>query len=121
MPNNRYSQLRVWQDSMQLAAEIYRTTADFPRAEQYGLVAQMRRAATSIPSNIAEGYGRSTRGEYLNHLSMAFGSLNELDTLCQLCGRLGIANEVRLAESLTLISRLQPMLMQLRVRLRPKG
>ena len=72
--------MRVWQGSMQLAKTVYSETAKLPDCELFGLTTQMRRAAVSIPSNIAEGYGRVGRGEYLKHLGYAYGSLNELDT-----------------------------------------
>ncbi|HEY6109093.1 MAG TPA: four helix bundle protein [Gemmatimonadales bacterium] len=75
-----YRDLLVWQRSLDIALRIYDATAPFPRSELYGLVAQMRRAAVSIPSNIAEGHGRHHLGEYLHHLSIANGSLMELET-----------------------------------------
>jgi four helix bundle protein len=80
-----FRKLEVWQDGIELAVEIYQLTEPFPVWERYGLTSQLRRAGVSVPSNIAEGYGRATRGEYLNHLSVANGSLNEVDTLCVLC------------------------------------
>ena len=79
MPSNSYQsyrKLEVWHDGIELVAEVYRLTEAFPTRERYGLTSQIRRAAVSVPSNIAEGYGRATRGEYLNHLSVAKGSLN---------------------------------------------
>ena len=79
--------LKVWQEGMRLAEEIYRVTADFPRDEIYGLVAQLRRAAVSIPSNIAEGYGRGGR-DYARFVSMGYGSLLELETQLELARRL---------------------------------
>ena len=69
-----FMDLIVWQRSVQLSTEIYRLTASFPKSEQFGLVNQMRRASVSIASNIAEGYGRTTRGEYLLFLGYARGS-----------------------------------------------
>ena len=75
-----HKNLLVWQKSMQLTTEIYRVTKDFPKEELFGLVSQMRRAAVSIPSNIAEGYGRSSNAEIVHFLYNSLGSSNELDT-----------------------------------------
>jgi len=83
-----YRDLRVWQVAMDLVVESYRVAELLPARERFGLVAQIRRAATSIPANIAEGYGRLRRGEYLNHLSIARGSLKELETLLAIAVRL---------------------------------
>ena len=70
----------MWRDSVELAVETYQATAAFPRSELYGLTSQLRRAAVAIPSNIAEGHGRDGLGEYLFHLSVANGSLMEVET-----------------------------------------
>jgi four helix bundle protein len=75
-----YRDLRVWKQGIDLAKKVYTYTTRFPAAERYGLVSQMRRAAISIPSNIAEGYARTGTGEYLRFLSIAFGSVAELET-----------------------------------------
>lgn len=75
-----YRDLLVWQKSMTLAKEIYKLTAEFPPEEKFGLISQMRRAAVSIPSNIAEGQARNTTGEFILFISHAEGSLAELDT-----------------------------------------
>ena len=75
-----YQDLLVWKRSVELALAIYRATESFPKREIYGLSAQLRRAAVSIPSNIAEGHGREHLGDYLHHLSIANGSLMELET-----------------------------------------
>ena len=75
-----YKDLRVWKRGMSLAATIYELTAGFPKREELGLVSQMRRAAVSIPSNIAEGYGRQSTGDYKRYLSVSRGSLFELET-----------------------------------------
>lgn len=75
-----FKDLVVWQRAVQLSLEIYRLTAAFPPAEKFGLTSQMRRAAVSIASNIAEGYGKSTKGEYVQFLGHARGSLCELQT-----------------------------------------
>ena len=84
-----FRDLRVWQGSMDLVEAVYLVTQDFPRDEVYGLTSQMRRAAVSVPSNIAEGQSRQHLREYLHHLSMAQGSLGELETQIELAGRLG--------------------------------
>lgn len=75
-----YRDLIVWQEAMNLIEMIYKLTKNYPKEEIYGLTSQTRRAAVSIAANIAEGYGRSHRKEYLNHLSIAAGSLLELET-----------------------------------------
>lgn len=75
-----FKDLIVWQKSMLLARKIYLATENFPKIEHYGLVSQMRRAAVSIPSNIAEGYGRKSSKEYTQFYSIAYGSLLELET-----------------------------------------
>ena len=86
-----HRELIVWQKAMELVLECYRISERMPRKETYGLASQLRRAAVSIPANIAEGNGRSTRGEYLNSLSSAHGSLMEVETLCELVDRLSYA------------------------------
>ncbi|MBI2033815.1 MAG: four helix bundle protein [Candidatus Liptonbacteria bacterium] len=75
-----FKQLTVWQKSIQLVKEIYRVTDKFPASEMYGLVSQMRRAAISIPSNIAEGKKRKTKKDFLQFLRIADGSAAELET-----------------------------------------
>lgn len=73
-------ELKVWQKSYALCLEIYKLTEHFPKEERFGLVSQIRRAAVSIPSNIAEGYGRKTTADYVRMLYIANGSLCELET-----------------------------------------
>ncbi len=75
---NSFMDLIVWQKSHQLTLDVYRTTSLFPNSEKFGLVSQMRRAAYSIPSNIVEGHSRKSRKEFLQFLSIAKGSLEEL-------------------------------------------
>src|SRR4051812_37434860 len=83
-----YRDLRIWQVGMDLIESVYRLSANFPAREVYGLASQMRRAAVSIPSNIAEGHIREGTKEYLCHLSVAQGSLVELQTQLEIAGRL---------------------------------
>jgi four helix bundle protein len=75
-----YQDLKVWQLGIVLAENVYRLTAAFPKHELYGLGSQMQRAAVSVPSNVAEGSSRDSTREYLKHLSIAVGSLAELET-----------------------------------------
>jgi len=90
---SNYRDLRVWRQGIDLALLTYELTGSFPREELYGLTSQMRRCAVSVPSNVAEGHGRLTRGEFRNHLSNARGSLNELETQCEIAFRLGFTND----------------------------
>ena len=82
-----HKNLRVWNESMELARKVYQLTASFPREELFGLVSQMRRCAVSIPSNIAEGYGRGTNAELVHFLYISLGSSNELDSQLELSRR----------------------------------
>jgi len=84
-----YKELKVWQRSYQLCLEIYKIPKRFPNGERYGLTSQIRRAAVSIPSNIAEGYGRKTTPEYIRFLYIAYGSNCEMKTQILLSGDLG--------------------------------
>lgn len=83
-----YRELTVWQVSMDLTASVYAFTRSLPADERFGLIAQLRRAAVSVPANIAEGQSRATRGEFIQFLGIAKGSLAELETLTLLCDRL---------------------------------
>jgi len=84
-----HERLEAWKSAMELVEAVYRITATFPAQEQYGLVSQMRRAAISIPSNLAEGAARDGSREFARFLSIARGSLSELDTQYQISIRLG--------------------------------
>lgn len=89
--------LRVWQSAVDLVDDIYRVTAKFPKEELYGLSSQMRRAAVSVPSNIAEGCARAGTKELIHFLNIAGGSLSELDTQLEIAKRQGYLSD---AESL---------------------
>jgi four helix bundle protein len=86
-----YRDLLVWQKGMALAEAVYRLTRGYPRDEQFGLISQTRRAAASIPANIAEGHGRGTRPAYASFLRIARGSLRELETHLLLAERVQVA------------------------------
>ena len=87
-----YRDLIVWQQAMDLAVSIYETARAWPKDERYGLTAQVRRAATSVPANIAEGYGRESRASYQQFLRIAQGSLKELETHLLIAQRVGITS-----------------------------
>ncbi|HET9635507.1 MAG TPA: four helix bundle protein [Gemmatimonadaceae bacterium] len=94
-----YRNLRVWERAMSLALDVYRITEAFPTSERFGLSVQLRRAAVSVPSNIAEGHSRTNRGEYKNFLSIARGSLAELEVQLTLAERLGYVESPMLREA----------------------
>jgi len=90
-----YKELIVWQKAVDLVTEIYTATSKFPREEVFGLTSQLRRCAVSVPSNIAEGQGRATKGEFIQFLSHARGSLFELETQLCIAGKLGYLSPER--------------------------
>ncbi len=91
-----YRDLKGWQLSMDVVEHVYRLTQGFPKQETYGLTSQIQRAAVSIPSNVAEGHTRDSTKEFLHHLSIALGSLSELETQLILSQRLRYINEQEL-------------------------
>ena len=95
-----YQDLLAWQKGIDLCELIYRASADFPRHELYGLTSQIRRAAVSVPSNIAEGAGRITKGEFIQSIGHARGSLLELETQLIVAQRLGYLDSNRLEDLL---------------------
>jgi len=97
--NSSFQDLRIWQESMDLTVEIYRATTDFPRHEIYGLTSQMRRAAVSVPSNIAEGKGHRSDPDFVRFLFHARGSLLELQTQILIARRLEYLSEEKLCRS----------------------
>jgi four helix bundle protein len=93
-----YKELKVWQRSYQLCLEIYKTTKRFPKEETYGLTSQIRRSAVSVPSNIAEGYGRKSTLDYIRSLYIAYGSNCELETQILLSGDLNYIEAAKLGK-----------------------
>ncbi len=112
-----YKDLIVWQKGIALAKLVYTITARFPAEEKFGLVSQMRRAAVSIPSNIAEGQARHTTGEFIQFISHADGSVAELNTQLILAGELGFFSTKASAPISELIEDLRRMLNGLRRKL----
>jgi len=92
MPIKSYQDLEVWQRGMDLAEMAYKLTANFPKEEMFGMTSQIRRAATSIPANIAEGWGRNSTAEFQHYLRIAQGSLRELETHLLLAVRIKLTS-----------------------------
>lgn len=115
-----YRDLDVWKRSLLLVAAVYRVTRRLPPDERFGLTSQMRRAAVSVTCNIAEGYGRTTRGEYLNHLSIVRGSLYEVEALSELCQTLSFLRSEDLADVEDHLKQMRRLLRRLVEALRKK-
>ncbi len=90
---SQYRDLEVWKRSVKLVGTLYRLTSHFPKSEKFGITDQIRRSASSVPANIAEGYGRLTDGDYLRFLSIARGSLFELETHLYIAIEVGLLSE----------------------------
>jgi four helix bundle protein len=93
-----YRDLLVWQRAMDLAIECYELTKRFPPSETYGLISQLQRAAVSVPSSMAEGRARQHSGEFLQHISIACGSLARVETLTQIAARLRYISDQQAGE-----------------------
>jgi four helix bundle protein len=119
MPVRTYRDLEVWQKAMRLIVECYRCTNAFPAHERFGLIAQIRRAAISVASNIAEGHERRHLGDYLRHLSMSRGSVAEIETQFIAAQALKYARRGDLAEVYLLCDEVSRMLTGLRRSLEP--
>jgi four helix bundle protein len=109
----------VWQKAMTLIEEVYRLTEAFPSREQYGITSQIRRASVSIAANVAEGHARATRKDYAHYVSMAKGSLAEVETYLILAGRLNLATREQLNPVWHLSEEVSKMLTTLHHRLSP--
>jgi four helix bundle protein len=105
-----YRELQVWQKAMELVVACYRAAECFPKSEAYGLVTQLQRAAVSIPANIAEGQGRNHTKEFINHLSIAYGSLMEVETHLQIGEKLNYIDGTVLRELLVQTNEIGRML-----------
>ena len=112
-----YRDLVVWQKGITLAREVYLLTKKLPSDEKFGLVSQMRRAAVSVPSNIAEGQARHTTGEFVQFISHAEGSVAEPDTQLTLCEQLKLLSSTECQSAASLLDELRRMLNSLRRKL----
>jgi four helix bundle protein len=111
--SNSYKALEVWQLAIDLVTKIYAATRQFPREELYGLTGQLRRAAISVPSNIAEGQGRLSPGEFRQFLSNARGSLMEIETQLVIASNLGYLAKEQERELSRICERVNQMLFRL--------
>jgi four helix bundle protein len=118
-PLRSYRDLIVWQKGMDLVVDVYRLSMKLPRSERFGLIQQMRDAVNSVPQNIAEGYGRRHRGEYVHFLGIAYGSLCELETEIIAAGRLGFITREDAGPVWSLCQEVSKMLRALRDSLEP--
>ena len=109
-----YKELGVWTLSVQLSIDIYKLIRTFPKSEQFGLSDQIKRAAVSIPSNIAEGAGRASKKDFAHFLSIANGSACELETQLLIAFNVGFLSQNDLTKSIDLIVRIRKMLTKLR-------
>ena len=110
MAYQSFKDLIVWQKSMTLAENVYELISILPTEEKYVLSEQMRRAAISVPSNIAEGHSRSSKNEYIHFLSIARGSLTELETQIILAQRINYFNDNQIEPAINLCNEIQKML-----------
>jgi four helix bundle protein len=117
MAIKHYRELEVWNQAMDLVIEIYFLSKKLPKDERFGLISQMQRASVSIPSNIAEGYGRTHRGDYLHHLSIARGSSCELETQMIIAGRLKFITQPDVKKSWQLAQAVGKMLTSMQKKL----
>ena len=103
-----HKKLEVWKNAMDLAVRVYEVTREFPKEEIYGITSQLRRAAVSVPSNIAEGAARTSEKEFLQFINIAQGSLSEIDTQVELSNRLNYVDDQRykdLQEKIVVVSK----------------
>ena len=121
MKSSNYKELKVWQKAMDLTVEVYKLVKLLPKEETYALSDQMRRAVVSIPSNIAEGQGRNSDKEFIQFLSIARGSLWELETQIEICLRIGYIDQSLATNIYNLIAEISKMLNALSNSLKPQN
>ncbi len=111
---NRFRELKVWQKAVALATKVYKVTEHIPTTEKFGLISQMQRAAVSIASNIAEGAGRNSSKEFVNFLSMAYGSAYELETQVEISKNLNYIKEEEYQDLIDSLVEIQKMIYSLK-------
>ena len=116
---NSYKDLTVWQKSITFCTEIYKITKGFPNDERYGITSQIRRSAVSIPSNIAEGYRRAHRTEYIQFVRIAYGSGAELETQLIICNNVHYLNNAEYENLANMLEEIMKMLNKLISSLHP--
>lgn len=114
---HNFRELTVWKEAMQLAKEVYARTSSFPASEKFGITSQINRSVVSIPSNIAEGSGRSTNRDFSQFLSIALGSSYELETQLLLAKAFGYLSEENLTPLLEKLTTIQKKISNLKIRL----
>lgn len=114
---HRYKELEVWKRSITLATRVYEITTSFPSEEKYGLISQLRRSVVSVPSNVAEGAGRNSDKQFVNFLSIAVGSLFEVETQLLISNNVGLISDDDIAPILNEIGALSNMIFKLQSRL----
>lgn len=107
---NRYKNLEIWKRSVGLSTKVYELTNSFPKDEKYGIIAQIRRCAVSVPSNIAEGAGRGSKKDFKRFLNIAYGSIYELETQLLISKNLGYLNSDEHEEIKSEIDEIQKMM-----------
>ena len=113
-------EIKIWHKAIDLAADVYKVTGDLPKEEKYGLTSQLRRSAVSIPSNIAEGAGRNTNGEFVHFLGIANGSAYELQTQLTLAVKLSLLQDKAIKSLLSELDSLEKMIYRFQETLRRK-
>ena len=111
---NKYKELRVWQEAMDMVEEVYKIVSAFPDSEKFALSNQLRRAAVSVPSNIAEGAGRNNPGEFKQFLGIAFASCCEVDTQLEIAVRLKYVKREDLVKQLDRLNKIMNMIFKLK-------
>lgn len=115
---HKYKELTVWQKSVELAVDVYKITGEFPKEELYSLVSQVKRSAVSVPSNIAEGAGRNSSGEFVHFLGISNGSSSELETQLIIANKLGYIKDEALDTITKKINEVQNMTFKLQQKIK---
>ncbi len=110
---NNYKDLNVWKEAVESSVEVYQITNNFPKAEVFGLVQQMRRASISVSSNIAEGAGRNNKGEFVHFLGITAASMCEVESQLIVSSKLGFVDLNKISKELNRIDKIQKMIYKL--------